>query len=487
MGFLLLAFFIAAEAGLLVYTLCRQKERFQWRRNRLIVRIGEMLLFLAALLLPQAAWDLRFKLCFCILCIRLVWAAVIYFVVYMKMRRGLGETETERQAADSVEKNALVSGEATCKEQQPIRKKAGARVALSAIGGVLVLALSLVPAFVFTGYAGLKTTGMYEVAQARAILVDDAREECFETDGSKREVPVYFYYPKGENTGKNSFPLVVFSHGAFGYYESNTSTYMELASHGYVVVSLDHPYHSFFTKDTEGKTITVNPAFLQEVMYVNGETTPEREIYELSTKWLSIRTADMEFALDSITSSKEHGIKEELWVTESEKVRQELERVLAATDTEKIGLMGHSLGGATSVTVGRSREDIGAVIDLDGTMLGEQLGFENGEYIHYEEAYPVPLLSVESQSHHEQADMYAALYVNNEVLKNAVNGHRIYFADSAHMNFTDLPLFSPVLAGLLGTGEVDVTECIVKMNEIVLQFLDYYLKGQGELNLSEMY
>lgn len=449
------------------------------------------MLFLAAFLLPQVGWDFRFKLCFITLCIRLAWAGVIYLIAYGKVHKAFGaqsRTKTVKpQTADNVKKSALVSGETPCKEQAAVRQKAGVRAVLSACGSVLILAVSLVPAFVFTGYAGMKTTGMYEVGQARAILVDDAREECFETDGSKREVPVYFYYPKGENAGKNSFPLVVFSHGAFGYYESNTSTYMELASHGYVVVSLEHPYHSFFTKDTEGKTITVNPAFLQEVMYVNEDTTPEQEIYELSAKWLSIRTADMEFALDSIKYSKEQGATDASWITESEEVKQELSRVLSVTDTEKIGLMGHSLGGATSVTVGRRRDDIGAVIDLDGTMLGEQLGFENGEYIHYEEAYPVPLLSVESQSHHEQAEIYAALYVNNEVLENAVNGHRTYFTDSAHMNFTDLPLFSPALAGLLGTGEVDATECVVKMNEIVLQFFDYYLKGQGELNLSEMY
>ena len=44
-------------------------------------------------------------------------------------------------------------------------------------------------------------------------------------------------------------------------------------------------------------------------------------------------------------------------------------KVLAKTDTGKIGLMGHSLGGASSVALGRERKDIGAVIDLDGTMI----------------------------------------------------------------------------------------------------------------------
>ena len=62
----------------------------------------------------------------------------------------------------------------------------------------------------------------------------------------------------------------------------------------------DHPYHSFFTKDTEGKTITVDPAFLQEVMYVNENNVPEKDIHDLSHQWLEIRMADIDCVLDSV-------------------------------------------------------------------------------------------------------------------------------------------------------------------------------------------
>ena len=139
-------------------------------------------------------------------------------------------------------------------------------IVLGSIATIFVLAVLLIPKLLFTDYEGLPTTGPYSIKQVSAILVDEDRVETFEADGSFREVPVYFYYPDVEQEGdsqESNFPLVVFSHGAFGYYQSNTSTYMELASHGYVVVSLDHPYHSFFTKDTEDKTIIVNPQFIQ--------------------------------------------------------------------------------------------------------------------------------------------------------------------------------------------------------------------------------
>ncbi len=57
---------------------------------------------------------------------------------------------------------------------------------------------------------------------------------------------------------------------------------------------------------------------------------------------------------------------------------------------QTIGVMGHSLGGASSVTLGRTRDDIDAVIDLDGTMLGEELSYENDTYDFLRENIPFP-------------------------------------------------------------------------------------------------
>lgn len=353
---------------------------------------------------------------------------------------------------------------------------------------VLVLMIVLIPKILFTDYEGLPTSGAYGVKTVSAITIDESRLESFETDGSNREVPVYFYYPDTKGDEEKHFPLVIFSHGAFGYYQSNTSTYMELASNGYVVVSLDHPYHSFFTTDTEGKTVTVNPEFLQQVMNVNEESVSEKEVIELSHTWLDIRVADINFVLDSVKEAKEtQTLKDEAWYVSDNETEMEILEILSMLNTEEIGVMGHSLGGAASVTIGRTRDDIDAVIDLDGTMLGEELDYENGVYEYYEENYPVPLLSLNSQAHQELSDEANLLYVNNVVLENAMDGQYTYFEGSGHMNFTDLPLFSPVLASLLGVGEVDATECITTMNGVILDYFNCYLKDEGTVVIKECY
>lgn len=445
MGFILFGLFVVAEAVLLMITLRKQREKRQWLRNRVIVGIGEMLLYLFALLLPWAAWDIRFKMCFFILLIRVAIAAFFYAI----------------------------------KEKKVAGRKSGFGAAVSVVGSILVLGLSLLPSFLFTGYEGLETTGEYEVKMVSAVLIDQDRTETFEVDGSKREVPIYIYYPVIENAGESSFPLVIFSHGAFGYYQSNTSTYMELASNGYVVISLDHPYHSFFTEDTDGKIITVDPSFMQEVMQVNEENVSKEEAVEVCSKWLAIRTADINFVLDSMEMVKAQGSIPDAWFVESGETREEIVKVISMTDVDTVGLMGHSLGGAASVSIGRTRKGIDAVIDLDGTMLGE--------YLKCDEAYPVPLLAIDNEEHYKEGTRKDILYINTAVLENAIDSKHTYFVGSAHMNFTDLPLFSPVLASLLGTGTIDETECVEKMNQIVLEYYDYYLKGQGEVIIKESY
>lgn len=456
MGLLFWILFSLMELTYDVWTVARQRAKTLWLRNRLLTRAAQLVVFVLLMLLPGNMLDMRFKLLLALLLVQLMIAAIGFVA--------------GRKKADGDKKTGVVFAKAA--------------------GTVILYLIVLVPAFIFTGYQGLPVSGSYEVAQTQAIFVDNSRQETFETDGSKREIPVHFYYPANV-TGQEEFPLVLFSHGAFGYYQSNTSTYMELASNGYVVISLDHPYHSFFTEDTDGKLITVNPQFLNEVYYINEESTPEQEIYEISSKWLDIRTADINAVLDAMKNVKKSGQLSDDWFCGTkESVKEELLSVIAMADCENIGLFGHSLGGAAAVSVGRMRTDVHAVIDLDGTMLGEKLGYENGAYLFQEDPYPLPLLSIDNENHYIQGQSLGSYYVNNVVIEKAVDGRNTYLKGSGHFTFTDLPLFAPILAKKLDLGNVstmDAEHGIKITNEIVLMFFDHYLRDEGEVTLLPCY
>ena len=439
---IVLVFMLILEIVFAVWTIKTEGEKKKYLQNRLVIRSAQVAVFFLSMLLPGISLDMRFKALLVILVILWIYA-FLYWLAKRKVATG-----------------------------RLSKVKSAAKATLA----VVLFSFASVPAFLFTGYEGLPTTGQYKVKMAEDIWVDESRVEEFEQDGSKREVPVHFYYP--DTKAKDAeFPLVIFSHGAFGYYQSNTSTYQELASRGYVVISLDHPYHSFFTTDTDGKLITVDPGFMQEVQYVNENNTPETDIFDYSSKWLKLRTDDMNFVIDTIQLAKKKDIH----------TSEDVMNAIKMADDNNIGLFGHSLGGATSVTVGRQREEVKAVIDLDGTMLGEQIAYENGRYEFNDEPYPVPILAVDTESHHQAALEYGDLYVNNKVIENAVDGREVYFKGAGHMNFTDLPLFSPFLAKMLGIGTIDKVECMEKTNEIVGMFFDHYLKGEGEVVLAEYY
>ncbi len=352
------------------------------------------------------------------------------------------------------------------KSEKPLRK--GKTIGKFILNSFIYL-LALLPAFIFPQYKPLPVTGNYKVETAVYTYVDENRLETFSESGENRSVTVKFWYPNQEG----DYPLVVFSHGAFGTIDSNYSTYMELASHGYVVASIGHPYHAMFVQDVNGNTTVASKEFIDEIYEMNAEIPEggsyedkEKTTYMNSQKWLEVRTGDMNFVLDTIL----------------ENANTVKEAPFSRIDKEKIGLFGHSLGGAASVQLGRERNDIDAVIDLEGTMLGEYIGFENGAIVYNPEPYPIPLLEANSKAIHDLAmEVSGEGYVNFYVGKHALNYQEIVFHNAGHLNFTDLPIVSPPLASLLGVGNVDARECMENVNDVVLTFFDYYLKGEGTL------
>ena len=456
MALVLLLVLVITEIGFAVYELTRSTTKKNWTRRRLCVNVFEILVYLLMLVLPGIDFSFRFKGLVLLLAIRILFA-FIFFLINRK--------------------------------NEKIKKKGF--IVCGLIFTCLFIISSLAPAFIFKDYNGRPLTGNYEVAETEAILIDHSREESFETDGSYREIPVHFYYPaNAEENKEHSFPLIIFSHGAFGYYQSNTSTYMELASHGYVVMSLDHPYHAMFTKDSDGKTITVDPEFFQNALMIQNsdDSFSEEEIYEITSKWMELRIADMNFVIDTMKETVAANNMNDSWFIGADS-RDSILSLLKLIDIQKIGTMGHSLGGATAVTVGR-REDVSAVIDLDGTMLGEQIGVQDGNPVINEEPYTTPLFSIDNENHHQSSleiEKVGYNYANNVILKNATQGYNTYIKGSEHMNFTDLPLFSPFIASLLGVGDIDAGECTDQVNSLVLDFFDSFLKGSGEFTVQESY
>ena len=442
MGLLFLILFTLAEIALVVLTFTKFREKAAWRKNRVIIRAAEALLLLGIILVPAVHMKWRFFGVMMVLAVRLLIAGIVWLVMRKKSNGN--------------------------------RKKPW--TIIDCVVSVFLIAFALVPTFIFSNYNGLPTTGEYAVKQSDAILVDESRVDTFESDGSHVEVPVHFYYP---DTTEGNFPLVVFSHGAFGYYQSNYSTYAELASNGYVVVALDHPHHAVFSKNTDGNIVTVDQQFINDAMVIGGGEEIDNEmVYSVTKDWIKLRTADESFVIDSINEAKKSGAFSDAWHADDDTL---LLSVINMTDTDKIGAMGHSLGGAAGVELGRERNDIKALIDLDGTALGEITDVKDGKYVGAPEPYPVPLLVFVHGATSDDG-------ITENMVNNAKDGKMVFCPKANHMDFTDLSMLSPFFSNMLsGKSEVNSEQFMQNINGAVLNWFDYYLKNEGALSVQAQY
>jgi dienelactone hydrolase len=438
---------IAALVIETVFALFSILTRSDLSKVRGLIRIGALAAFVLLILTALIQWGFRWYVLAALL---VLWALL-----------GIG---------------ALLSRQA-----QQNAYRAGPTV-VRAVTTLLLVGIAVTPALILPQYTPPPVTGKHPVATAQFTYTDIKRTETFTHTGEARKVNVEFWYPKDDEVGSGKYPLVVFSHGAFGMKASNTSTFMELASNGYVVCAIDHPYHalfSLFTLSDDNRLAIVDQAYLQEVLDVNNGKYDDAARFKLEQQWMQLRTADIQFVLNTILAQVK---------------KADAGAVYQLVDTTKIGLMGHSLGGESSAQVARQRDDISAVVNLDADLHGEYLDYVDGKYVLNDTVYPTPILTILSDV---MTNLLAAVPDAKDVVAvehvtaTAPQAYEVRLPGTDHMSLTDLPLVSPFFVSLInravpqGAGvEADAYGTLVKMNELVLAFFNATLKGEGSFSVA---
>lgn len=343
-------------------------------------------------------------------------------------------------------------------------KLKSARIIWKAVGMAALLFIASLPAIIFPEYRPLPTTGEYQVVTATRHYSDESRIETYSKHGGARILVAEFWYP-GDAQGH--FPLIVFSHGSFGTRTSNETLYRELASHGYVICSIDHTYQCFYTIDKSGNVLLMSTDFLNEVLRENAKKDKQKSL-ELYKKWMDVRTRDINFVIDTIKADASDVVHGHI-------------------DTKKIGVIGHSLGGAAALGIGRMRSDIGAVVALEAPFMCDILDVENDEFVFESADYPVPVLNVYSDSSWTHLAEWPQYEKNVQLLSGSnENAYNLHIAGAGHLSLTDLSLASPILTRVLNghASSVSAEDCLRRINEECLAFFDCYLKGVGVFSLN---
>ncbi len=333
-----------------------------------------------------------------------------------------------------------------------------------AVGTVVMLAGAAAPAILVGEYEPLPTTGPHAVSTSVRSYVDSERPDPYSVTGEPRRLTVQLWFPQeDELTVDGGHPWVVFSHGATGIRQSNESLMRELASHGYVAASLDHPHQSLYATGEDGRRVWADLGFLGDVGTEDPRTDPQRS-FRLYREWMSVRTADISFVIHRLLA---------------EAAGPAAAPGLRLVDAGRLAVMGHSLGGSAALALGRQRAGVGAVIAIEAPLLGDIAGVRDGEFVWLEEPYPVPVLNIYSDASWDNLNEWPQYAANHALLAGAKDDVVSYHLSGVgHFGLTDLSLSSPLLTRLIDgrPSEPGPAAALEELNRVVRAFLEEHLR-----------
>jgi predicted dienelactone hydrolase len=239
-------------------------------------------------------------------------------------------------------------------------------------------------------------------------------------------------------------PLVVLSPGFTNHRSTLTGLAEDLASHGYVVAGVDHTYESYATAFPDGRIATG---------LARQHRRPGGSFWE---QVVAGRAADVCFVLGELTTAAAAA------------------SVAALIDPERIGVAGHSIGGATAIAALLADHRIRAGIDMDGSTIA---------------AIPAqglsrPFLFLGKQSNYTPGGDGAVRTWERDWRRLTGWKRWLVVAGAVHASFTDLALIADqagldIEAGLTGARSLDITRAYVRA------FFDQQLRGEPQVLLAE--
>lgn len=275
----------------------------------------------------------------------------------------------------------------------------------------------------------------------------------FPTTHARRNVPV-----KARHRGH---PVIIFSPGYGAMRELGTTLVEDLASRGYVVVTISHTHEAQFVEFPGGR---VEPS--------RQPAEPKDADYALA---LRTRRDDTLFVLDVLARLNTRG--------DLGGHGRRLPRGLRdALDMSMVGMFGHSLGGAAAAEAMAQDSRIRAGVDLDGSVIGaaRTTGLDR------------PFLLMASAGHgRDNDDSWADFWPR-------LRGWRrqLLLRDSGHQAYTDsaplvpqlikaLPIPPQVVARLTETiGTINAGRSVTVQRAYLAAFFDLHLRQHDDHLLS---
>lgn len=339
-----------------------------------------------------------------------------------------------------------------------------------------------------------KPTGPYMVGTRIIYMQDGGRKEDAGSDHNiDRELIVQIWYPsvsssnpfapyrrRADSKFKNSyqsllptnsrldssiasegspFPVILFAHGWGGTRIQNTFLTEDLASHGYVVVSIDHTYTAGRVALPDGRVIDAiegSPIIDLGTMSPNDtEAFWNREL----EKW----TADQIFVLNRLEADNRDS--HSFWYKH--------------LDTNLVGAIGHSFGGSAALRICSVDHRVRSGINMDGwTFNGvRDRPADKPMMFMFEEDLDPQQEHLRSPNLGQRVDAQLNIIDNDLVMDSLrkYGGYRLTITGAMHVDFTDQPLISP-FRRITHTGPIKPARVQAIIRDYALAFFDETLK-----------
>jgi len=343
-----------------------------------------------------------------------------------------------------------------------------------------------------------KASGPYPIATRTMHLVDPNRQETHpHARPGNREIVIQLFYPSATAHGPHAvyrqlnetdlrstyqavlktqalqdapiatgrFPVILFNHAWRGFRNRSSYILQELASQGFIVIGISHPYNAAVTALKDGYLADGRKQVDLGDFYSVPMTLEQR--LDLAHNEMRIQTADDRFLLDQLAIlDKTPG-----------------DPLAGHFDLTHVGAFGHSFGGSVSAELANEDPRVLSAIILDGVLHGPVA----------ETGLPKPLFRIQAETPEmgpgSEYSPIQSTRVHAQMSKlgegalassfQRFGGYQVVLRGIDHENFSDKGFFSP-FHSLSGIGTLPQPRAAKIINTYIVAFFIQTLKNQPQ-------
>ena len=257
------------------------------------------------------------------------------------------------------------------------------------------------------------------------------------------------------------FPLIIFNHGYQSYREGNSFLCIELASHGYVVMTVGHPLEGVCTEYDDASPVffdkkllkTANKPFIPNCIALN--------------KLCRMKGSDKELTEEIDKYQEKFG---SFFIKRLPEWEKDIYTALSHAkmsmgdmiDLNKgIGLTGHSFGGAVAYYLCMKDPQFKCGVNIDGMLFGN----------YNDRIMDKPFLMIVCEEHEVLAARVCSMH--------SAPAYKAVFRDMKHVGFSDMKHAIPeFMSGM--TGKLDADTMHEHLCKCHLEFFNTHLKEIGK-------